>query len=261
MRTRLVFILRRGPTGGTLGPYTSVSLALHGIFLLGLLLAPSLRSRPAQFGDVLVAEMVGELPGSKSEPAGTGATAPAPPAAPRPEEVRAETRAVKPPEPPKKKEEKKRKENGKETRTEPPKPVPPRAGGPTNATPGPPGGGTAGGATGGAGKGEGGITSLDAGDVEFAWYRASVIAALRSHWTRPVLEDTEGTLVAQAAFEVRRDGMVQNARIETSSGVPVMDRSVLRALVESSPFPPLPLTWREPTLAARVEFRLQPDSP
>ena len=259
MRTRLVLVLRLGPTGAAFGPYYSVSLALHGTFVLGLFLAPSLRPRPVPLGDVLIAEMVGDLPGPASEPASPGAAAPLAAVVPHPEEVRAETREVKPQEPSKKKEDKKRKEKEKkrEPKDEPVRPGPQSTSpAPTHATPGPAGGpGTLG------GKADGGITSLDTGDVEFAWYRASVIAALRSHWIRPVLEETQGTLVAQATFEVRRDGTVQNSRIETSSGVPVMDRSVLRALVECSPFPPLPLTWRDPILTARVEFRLQPDSP
>ena len=44
---------------------------------------------------------------------------------------------------------------------------------------------------------------------------------------------------------------------ETPNGLRwgAFDRSALRAVADASPLPPLPLEWREPTLAAAFVFR------
>ena len=83
----------------------------------------------------------------------------------------------------------------------------------------------------------------------------------RGRWVRPILEDASGPIAATVVFEIRRDGSVADVRIEVSSGVPVMDRSVLRAVLESAPLPALPSSWREPSLSARYEFRFRPGEP
>ena len=75
-----------------------------------------------------------------------------------------------------------------------------------------------------------------------AWYRDSVVAALRSQWERPILEGSRGTLEVTVAFEILPDGTVRNLRIDTTSGVPSLDRSALRAVADASPLPPLPGT-------------------
>ena len=61
------------------------------------------------------------------------------------------------------------------------------------------------------------------------------------------------------AFEIARDGSVRGTRIDTSSGVPSLDRSALRAVSDASPLPPLPATWKDATLPAVFVFRLYPD--
>ena len=74
----------------------------------------------------------------------------------------------------------------------------------------------------------------------FAWYRASVTAALYSHWRRPILSGLQEPLEVGVAFEIRRDGGVLNPRISLPSGIPSLDRSALRAVADASPLPPLP---------------------
>jgi TonB family protein len=88
-----------------------------------------------------------------------------------------------------------------------------------------------------------------------------VTSALKGRWVRPVLEGTTDTIVASVSFAIRRDGTVEDVRIDTSSGIAVMDRSVQRAVIEASPLPPLPPSWRDPELPARFEFRWSPGEP
>jgi TonB family protein len=161
-------------------------------------------------------------------------------------------------EPPKEPTEKKKKEEEKKkAEPKPPAPsvpTPPPAAGPPGP-PGPPGGGRpgpgGGGIVGGSGSG-----TLEPGSSELAWYWASVTAALRSHWVRPVLEGASGVLTVTITFDVRRDGTIVNATVETGSGVPSLDRSALRAAADASPLPPLPPSATEGSLPARYQFEL-----
>jgi protein TonB len=103
------------------------------------------------------------------------------------------------------------------------------------------------------------IAPMEGGDLEFAWYRASVTAALFSNWRRPILSGLTEPLEASVGFEVLRDGTVVNLRLESPSGVPSLDRSALRAITDASPLPPLPSQWREARLSALFVFRLYPE--
>ncbi len=72
------------------------------------------------------------------------------------------------------------------------------------------------------------------------WHTGEVDANLR---TAPVV---------LAAFDLMRDGRVQNFKILQRSGVPTLDYSVERAVLDAAPFPPIPPGFdRE---SAHVEF-------
>ena len=88
------------------------------------------------------------------------------------------------------------------------------------------------------------------------WYRASVTSSLYSYWKRPILSGNLTTLEVTVEFEILRDGAVGKLQITTSSGVPSLDRSVLRAVADASPLPPLPAQWEDSTLPARFIFKL-----
>jgi protein TonB len=103
------------------------------------------------------------------------------------------------------------------------------------------------------------IAPLEGGDLEYAWYRASVTAALYSNWQRPILSGIREPLEVSISFEINRDGSVTNLRIDSSSGVPSLDRSALSSVADASPLPPLPPQWREPRLSAVFVFRLYPE--
>jgi TonB family protein len=103
------------------------------------------------------------------------------------------------------------------------------------------------------------ITALEGGDVQFAWYRDSVTAALYSHWRRPILSGLVEQVEARVTFDILRDGSVRGLRIDHSSGLQAFDRSALRAVSDAAPLPPLPGNWRDATLPATFVFKLFPE--
>ena len=236
--------------GGISSPRQSFlvgSLVAHAVFVALVLLLPGLLARPKINADFMPVELVGSLPAAKTDPT-PPASRPAAPTPPRPEpqeEVRAlpaEPKVVKKPKP--------------EPKKELPRPAAetPRPGPSTEAEPADVPLGTVGAADAG-----GSVAPLEGGDVEFAWYRSSVTAALYSQWQRPILTAIREPLEVRIEFEILRDGTVRGLRVAGSSGVPSMDRSALRAVSDASPLPPLPSTWREASLPAVFVFRLYPE--
>ena len=222
--------------------YYLVSGGLHVAFAAVLFLSPLLRPSRATIDSPLVVDVVGALPSPETAAARHEPVKPEPEPKPPPEPaegVRAASEDVPAKPEPKEPEEK------PEPAPVPPKPVTPPAETPQPARIGAQGVG-------------GAITSVGLGEMEHAWYRDSVVAALQSRWIRPVLERGEQDWQVTVAFEITRDGTARNPRVVVPSGVPSLDRSALRAIADASPFPPLPSSWREPAVTAQIVFRLYP---
>jgi len=257
-RRRISLVIRLGGRGSAASPFMIGSLMVHLFATAALAIIPGLHHRPAPIDDAWVVGLAAALPASAAPSGGGAAVQPSSPApAPAPSsDVRLD--APKPKEKPKEAKKKKEQPEAKPTGPLPPAGPAPRTG------PVLPGG--AAGAPGSAGPGIGaaggtGIFSMDLADAQLAWYRATVVAALQSRWIRPVLEGVSGTLSVTVTFDVDRDGSIRNVRVETSSGVPSLDRSALRAVEEASPLPPLPPGGGQPPFAARFEFRWSPGNP
>ncbi len=230
-----------------MSPFVGASLVFHLGFSAALAILPGLHGRTPPKEDAWIVGLAAP-PGPPSRGGAGAAAIPARPAAPsRPRE------AVRVEEP------KPRAKSSDKPEAKLETPAPPSAG-PAAGPPSGPGGPTGpspadGGAPAGGG---GGIFSLEGGDVRFAWYRASVTAALQGRWIRPVLEGVRETLSVTVTFEIARDGSVRNVEIERSSGVPSLDRSAVRAVEQASPLPPLPGGWDDAPFSARFEFRWSP---
>jgi protein TonB len=232
-----------------LSPFLVGSIVVHVVFALFIIFWPGFGSSGDIPEDIVIVDVVAAIPaGPPPAPPPVVETAPAsePEPQPEPEGVKIEPEDVKPPKedppPPKPKPEKKQE-------ADKPAPAPPK---PATKTP-PAGTGPGGGAeTTGSG-----VVGVDLGALGHAWYRDSVAAMLRRNWVRPVLEARE-PLEVTVAFEILRDGTVRNVRIGEASGVPSLDRSALRAVVDASPLPPLPSSWREPAVSAQFLFRWLP---
>lgn len=103
------------------------------------------------------------------------------------------------------------------------------------------------------------VTALLGGNPALGWYRSSVSQALYGSWRRPVLGGIGEPIEVQVDFEIARDGRVHGLTVSRSSGVPTLDRSALRAVLDASPLPALPPNVRESSLSASWVFRLYPD--
>ena len=89
----------------------------------------------------------------------------------------------------------------------------------------------------------------DAPGFEYPYYLNLLRGRLSDAWLYPA-DAASGKEVLQAtmAFRIRRDGSVDQARLEASSESDIFDRSVLRAVEAAAPFPPLPDGFKKETL-------------
>ncbi|MBZ5565523.1 MAG: TonB family protein [Acidobacteriia bacterium] len=90
--------------------------------------------------------------------------------------------------------------------------------------------------TGGLSFGQGGAFG-----ERYGWYVASVRSRISSNWLLTMISPN----IVRAPrvyvdFEILRDGTVTHVELKQSSGTPEVDRSALRAILASSPLPPLP---------------------
>lgn len=87
----------------------------------------------------------------------------------------------------------------------------------------------------------------------FSSYGAQIQQIVASHWHTDTVDPrvrTAPTVIA--TFDLNRDGTVQNMHILQGSGIVPLDASVERAILDSSPLPPLPPAY--PRNQASVEF-------
>ena len=245
-----------------LARFVTGSLAAHGaLAVVVLIVMPILRPKPQTFDDAMVVALAGPLPGPPAAPAGASARPSAPPPAPAPAPPPKEAHTVRevPKPQPKATPAPKKKEETPSRAT----PAPSTAPGPPQEqeSPAPPDAGQEkGSGSGSAAAGATGVTAvLGGGDASLGFYGATVKAALESAWIKPPLEDQGETYSATVMFVIARDGTVRDARISEPSGVPSLDRSVLRAVLEASPFPPIPPSWQGDSLPATMRFDLNPE--
>jgi TonB family protein len=250
---RLRFVARLGPRGSSLQPFMAVSLVVHvaaGVFFA---LAPALRT-PGVIDDAFFVTLEGPvgLPAAATTTA-PPAQAPAPPPPepepePEPEGARVETQPVvevdKPP------------PAETEKKPDPPEPRPP-----SPQTREPSGDETGGDPTGGLVLEQGGVGiggGLEMGGSELSWYNTAIASALYNNWRQPG-SSSPVPLQVEVRFEILRDGSVRGVELLQSSGVGILDRSVLRAVSSASPLPPIPRTFSGSSITARYLFELNPE--
>jgi protein TonB len=274
------------PSKGGFGRAAVVlSLVLHVVAFLLVLGVPRLLASSSKAAPVYVVDLVsfgGGNPGTAAPPA-AAPPAPAPPAAKKaaPEKPK----AVTPPPKPKKTHEKAivipdknaKKTPPKETKKPAPtKPEPepksaaadddapdageatesaepqPAAAAPAagkSAGPGAPGGTPGGTGLGGQGTGVGG----DA----YNFYLVLLDRSIKGAWKRP-LYNGQDVLSATVRMEISRSGRVLKLDLVTASGNDSLDKSVLKAVRDAEPFPPLPTTLSLDTLPVQIVFELNP---
>ena len=100
--------------------------------------------------------------------------------------------------------------------------------------------------------GAAGVTGLEGGDFPYTLYIDRMQTLIGRHWLRPQAAPGQTVTVF---FAVNRDGSIRDAAIETPSGNATFDRAALRAVMESSPLPPLPFAYSGTYLGVHLTFR------
>jgi len=99
--------------------------------------------------------------------------------------------------------------------------------------------------------GSAGVTGLDS-DFPYPLYIEQMKRLIGAHWTRPAAGDRT---TATIYFVIDRDGTIRDVKQEIVSGGGLYDRAALRAVLESSPLPPLPFGYNGTFLGVHLKFR------
>jgi TonB family protein len=97
-----------------------------------------------------------------------------------------------------------------------------------------------------------GIAGIEGGDFPYTIYIERMKTLIGQHWLRPQIA---GSLSTTVHFVIDRDGTVRDVTIETPSATPAFDRAAQRAVLESSPLPPLPFGYAGTYLGVHLKFQ------
>lgn len=112
------------------------------------------------------------------------------------------------------------------------------------------GGGSGGPVGAGGNVGVSGAT-LDNADFKYSYYIERMLVAIGMNWFKPA---QAGTVSPVIHFRIEKDGTISDASVERSSGFPFVDRAALRAVISSSPLPPLPSEYGGSQLGVHLKF-------
>ena len=112
------------------------------------------------------------------------------------------------------------------------------------------GGGSGGPVGAGGNVGVSGAT-LDNADFKYSYYIERMLVAIGMNWFKPA---QAGDVSPVIHFRIEKDGTISDASVERSSGLPFVDRAALRAVISSSPLPPLPSEYGGSQLGVHLKF-------
>jgi periplasmic protein TonB len=88
-------------------------------------------------------------------------------------------------------------------------------------------------------------------DFQFSYYVQRMLVAIGMNWFKP---SQAGSVSPVVHFKIEKDGTISDATVERSSGLPFVDRAALRAVISSSPLPPLPAEYGGTQLGVHLKF-------
>ena len=100
-------------------------------------------------------------------------------------------------------------------------------------------------------QGASGIRSDE--QFEFPWYLNLMVRRIRNNWRNPYAGQADMVLCT-IYFRILRNGTIEDARVEKSSGEASFDRAALRAVINSNPMQKLPPDFRESRLTVHLDF-------
>jgi TonB family protein len=110
--------------------------------------------------------------------------------------------------------------------------------------------GTGGPAGTGGTAGIGGAT-FDQPDFHYSYYVERMLVTIGMNWFKPAESVPISPMIR---FRIEHDGTISDPQLERSSGLPFVDRAALRAVMASSPLPPLPQEFTGKYLGVHLIF-------
>lgn len=110
--------------------------------------------------------------------------------------------------------------------------------------------GTGGPAGAGGNVGVSGAT-FDQPDFNYSSYVQRMLVTIGMNWFKPAESVPISPMIR---FRIERDGTIGDPQVERSSGLPFVDRAALRAVMASSPLPPLPQEFAGKFLGVHLIF-------
>lgn len=95
-----------------------------------------------------------------------------------------------------------------------------------------------------------GRLQFDQPDFKYPVYIEKLVLIIGMNWFKP--QSVQRSPVVH--FQIERDGTITHPRLVTSSGVQFVDKAALRAVIASSPVPPLPAGYGGAHLGIQVVF-------
>jgi periplasmic protein TonB len=114
-------------------------------------------------------------------------------------------------------------------------------------------GATAGPAAGAGGASAIGGLKLDQADFKYPVYIERMAGILQQNWLPLQIAPVNPVV----HFQIEKDGTITDIRLVTASGLPWVDRAAQRAVMASSPLPPLPSEYAGTRLGVQVAFAFE----
>jgi TonB family protein len=93
--------------------------------------------------------------------------------------------------------------------------------------------------------------SFDQPNFNYSWYIERMLVTIGTNWFKPALTVSTSPIIR---FRISRDGSISEAEVERPSGMPFVDRAALRAVLASTPLPPLPSEFAGDHLGVHLIF-------
>lgn len=107
----------------------------------------------------------------------------------------------------------------------------------------------------GSGTGYGTGVGVDAGNFPYMGYVNILRNKVAQNWN-PQPYPSSSPKKVLVYFKILKDGKVENLTVKESAGVSFIDRSAIRAITNSAPFPPLPAGYADDYLGVYFMFEL-----
>ncbi|HET7453884.1 MAG TPA: TonB C-terminal domain-containing protein [Thermoanaerobaculia bacterium] len=96
------------------------------------------------------------------------------------------------------------------------------------------------------------LSAFDSADFNYSYYVSRMLATIGANWFKPTDQAVSPPVIF---FRIGRDGTISDVQIERTSGLPFVDRAAQRAVMVSSPLPPLPADFHESSLGVHLRFQ------